>query len=135
VARIFSVDYKTIEIRPGEVVATLRGDPPPDPSVKDILADDDLIVVPAPTPQEVMSLLWRHCSKTRLYPFRCLIGSKAAADWLGVHYPTQSLWGVPLTRDRDVQLERTEFMFLLADNPFGPIKRVKRVLNGRVGEG
>ena len=135
VARVFSSDFRTITILPGTVVATLSDEPPADPTLKDILADDDIVVIAARSPNDVLYTLWKHCTARKLVPYRCVVGGKRAADWLGAHPATLMLFGVPVRQDASVPMDDGEFMFLLADNPYGPINRVRKVLHGRVGEG
>jgi hypothetical protein len=135
VARVFTEGFKTITVRPGEVVAELEEEPAKDPTLANLLAEEDLIIVPAQSRLEVFDLVWRHCNRLRLVPYCIVLSGKSAAEWLGVHLPTRSVFGIPVRRDASISMDEREFMVLLADSIFGPVKRVKRVIHGRVGEG
>jgi len=135
VVRVFSSGYESIIIKPGEVTAKLLDTPPEDPSLKDLLGDDDIVIIPAPDRAAVMEILWRHCNRLKLVPYRCIVGGRAAAEWLGMSAVSQMVWGIPVRMDDTVDMDDVEFMFLLADNYYGPIRRVKKVIHGRVGEG
>lgn len=135
VARINSVGFQSITITPGEIVAELFEEPPVDPNLRDFLADDDMISIPATSRTEVLDLLWRHCNRLRLVPFRCVLVGRSSAEWLGMDMRAQTIWGIPVRSDASVDMDAGEFMFLLADNYYGPIKHVQKVIHGRVGEG